>query len=614
LTTSIIRLDRLSFLGRDDSVRTDLEFATQFSFVYGASNTGKSFAVMALDFMLGGSRELPSIKEREPYNRVFLDLQIPIGNAVALERGIGGGDFRIHHQDDATRTLGARHNKESDDNLSNLLLGVLDIRDKEVAKDTSGTKRPLSFRDVVRFCITDEISIQSETSPALSGDNILAPVERNVFKFMLTGEDDAALITHTKPKDFRTGRTAQVMMLESMIAVLDAEISEGFPDRDTLDDAFEKTQDELISLEREIGAARSSVRTKLEEKKRLAGAIGSDQARVNDISITLDNFDQLMLVYESDVARLEAIEEAGFLLGLDANEACPLCGATPHAQVHERGLIEIEKARAAAEIEMAKIKVHQSDLATTINDTRMEFEKTGKRLLENRAALDRVEADLLDALPTADAQQRKLSEIIPVRDRIRHGIDLISRRNDLEKQKQRVEKDKPVKRQTNFQAGLSTTTAQEFAAEVGRVLTAWGFPGEKRVFFDIEKTFDLIIDGKQRKDNGKGVRAITHAAFKVAMLTFCRARNLPHPGFLILDTPLITYRDPMRSRGGNLEPDEQEIRKSDLKERMFEHLGSLARIGQLILFDNADPPSNAITFATIEAFTNDPAEGRQGLL
>jgi hypothetical protein len=614
LKTPLIRLDRLSFLSRNDLVRTDLEFATQFSFIYGASNTGKSFAVKALDFMLGGSLQLPSIKEREPYNRVFLNLQMPIGNAVTLERSIVGGDFRVHHQGEVTRTLGARHNKESDDNLSNSLLRVLGIRGKEVAQDKSGTKKPLSFRDIVRFCITDETSIQSETSPALSGENMLASVERNIFKFMLTGEDDAALITHAKPKDFRIGRTAQVTMLESMIAELDAEISEGFPDRDTLDDALEKTQEELISLEREIGAARTSIRTKLEEKKRLAVAIGSDQVRVNDIFVTLENFDQLMLVYESDVARLEAIEEAGFLLGLDVDEACPLCGAPPDAQVHERGVIEIEKARSAAEIEIAKIKVHKSDLAATINDTRAELEKTGKRLLENSEALTRVEADLLDALPTAEAQQRKLSEIIPIRDRIRHGIALISRRNDLEKQKQRVEKDKPVKRLTNFQEGLSNTTAQEFAAEVGKVLTAWGFPGEKRVFFDIEKTFDLIIDGKQRKDNGKGVRAITHAAFKVAILTFCQARNLPHPGFLILDTPLITYRDPMQSRGGSLEMDEQQIRKSDLKERMFEHLGSLATIGQLIIFDNADPPSNALTFAAIEAFTNDPTEGRQGLL
>ena len=37
-----------------------------------------------------------------------------------------------------------------------------------------------------------KVSIQSETSPAETGDRTLVPVERNVFKYMLTGDDDAA--------------------------------------------------------------------------------------------------------------------------------------------------------------------------------------------------------------------------------------------------------------------------------------------------------------------------------------------------------------------------------------------------------------------------------------
>src|SRR3546814_11566564 len=102
--------------------------------------------------------------------------------------------------------------------------------------------------------------------------------------------------------------------------------------------------------------------------------------------------------------------------------------------------------------------------------------------------------------------------------------------------------------------------------------------------------FDLIIDGKRRRNNGKGVRAITHAAFKVALLTFCRSRGLPHPGFLVLDTPLITYRDPIRSRAGAHEADEAVIKQSDIKARMFEHIGSLSALGQFIIFGNADPP------------------------
>jgi hypothetical protein len=142
------------------------------------------------------------------------------------------------------------------------------------------------------------------------------------------------------------------------------------------------------------------------------------------------------------------------------------------------------------------------------------------------------------------------------------------------------------------------------------VLTEWGFPGKKQVAFDLS-TYDLIIDGKERRNNGKGVRAITHAAFKVALLLFCRGKNLPHPGFLVLDTPLLTYRDPIKSP---LAPDEEELRNTDLKQRFFDHLGQLGEGAQFLVFENVDPPVGIEDYASVETFTNDPDEGRQGLL
>ena len=127
-------------------------------------------------------------------------------------------------------------------------------------------------------------------------------------------------------------------------------------------------------------------------------------------------------------------------------------------------------------------------------------------------------------------------------------------------------------------------------------------------------TFDLRIDGKLRKDNGKGVRAITHSAFKVALLLFCHERNLPHPGFLVLDTPLLTYRDPIRSKEGPLSPDEQALRNTSLKDFFFEHLSRNSDKGQFVVIENVDLPTHIEQLAQVETFTGDPLSGRQGLL
>jgi hypothetical protein len=123
----------------------------------------------------------------------------------------------------------------------------------------------------------------------------------------------------------------------------------------------------------------------------------------------------------------------------------------------------------------------------------------------------------------------------------------------------------------------------------------------------------LRIDGKHRKDNGKGVRAITHAAFKVALLLYCKERNLPHPGFLVLDTPLLTYRDPLHSKGGPLGADEEELRESSLKDYFFEHLSRHGDSGQFLVVENIDLPKRIGEFANVETFTGDPNVGRPGL-
>jgi len=607
--TPILRLNRLVFTGREVE-QAELVFPEPVSFTYGASNTGKSFAVKAIDFMLGGRALLPDIGERRPYQRIQLDVQVGDDEPFQLERAIAGGDFLVRFADGTERTLSSRHSADSDANLSNYLLGVLGATGMEVARDKSGQKRALSFRDIVRLCIADETAIQSEASPVESGDILLTLGERNAFKYLLTGEDDSALITQVKRQDFKTGKTAQLRFIDEMIAQIDIELSEDFPDADKLDEMKEKVEDDLAAIEKDIVAARASVMQALERKRTLTVDISTDQRRVNDIAISLENFEQLQIVYASDIARLEAIEEAGFLFAMDADKNCPVCGAPPEAQVHEHGLVDITEARFAAEAEIAKIQLHQSELSSTTVDAAAELETTGERLLANREKLAAVEAELNIASPNAVDQQLRFAEVIPQRDRINRGLALISRKEDLERQRQRIEKLKQEKPKSNFQAGLSTVTAQEFANEVAGVLRAWKFPGACRVFFDMD-AYDLTIDGKQRRNNGKGVRAITHAAFKVALLTYCRERNRPHPGFVILDSPLITYRDPIRY--GALAPDEQEISNSDLKFEFFHHLASLKNVGQFIIFDNADPPDDADSYAHIETFTNDFEQGRQGL-
>jgi hypothetical protein len=111
-----------------------------------------------------------------------------------------------------------------------------------------------------------------------------------------------------------------------------------------------------------------------------------------------------------------------------------------------------------------------------------------------------------------------------------------------------------------------------------------------------------------------GDLGITHAAFKVALLLFCHEHNLPHPGFLILDTPLLAYRDPIHSKQGPLSDDEHVLRNTSLKDFFFEHLSRNGDKGQFVVIENIDLPPGIEGLAHVETFTGDPASDRAGLL
>lgn len=605
-------IQQLKFTGNDDK-QALLDFAAGLTLVYGASNSGKSFALKALDFMLGGQKELPNIKEREPYDKLWLDIAFSRDHKATLERAIAGGAFRLHEGADVARTLAPKHDANTLNNISTFLLTQMEAAGRKVSIDGSGTHNNLTFRDIAGVVLTNEIPIQSENSPIESGDTNFRTRERNILKFMLTGEDDSAIVPVVKPKDFRTGRAAKASFLQDMIDQISADLTADYPDTDGLPEQSDRINETLRRIENEIAAARSSIHTLLDEKRSLSFDISAAERRSTEIALSLDSFEQLEEVYASDIARLESIEEAGFLLALDGKTDCPVCGAPPDAQKHSHGLAEIEDVRIAAEIEIQKIKQQRGELAKTVEDTKAEGVKLVAFVVAQRESLRELELKLAEATPDANEQQRALTEVVSVRDHVRRGLDLIAQRDRYVKQKADIEASKPPKLDDTIQRTLSTETAKEFADVVCEVLTAWGFPGQKRVFFDLS-SYDLIIDGKERKNNGKGVRAITHAAFKVALMLFCRERNLPHPGFLVLDTPLLTYRDPMKKPGDRLAADEQELANTDLKQRFFNHLGHLGENAQIVVFENVDPPDKIADYCKVEAFTNDPTQGRQGLL
>src|ERR1700730_14225377 len=130
-----IEITRLAFLG--PSVEPCLvEFGPNLNVFYGPTETGKSFIIAAIEFMLGG-KELRSIPERQKYDTVVLWIKLTDQRRYTLQRSTEGKGFLWSegHRDQITQegavSLSSIHSSKTHNNLSRTLLDLLGLNSKQ---------------------------------------------------------------------------------------------------------------------------------------------------------------------------------------------------------------------------------------------------------------------------------------------------------------------------------------------------------------------------------------------------------------------------------------------------------------------------------------------------
>jgi len=82
---------------------------------------------------------------------------------------------------------------------------------------------------------------------------------------------------------------------------------------------------------------------------------------------------------------------------------------------------------------------------------------------------------------------------------------------------------------------------------------------------------------------------------------------LCHPGFVVLDSPLTTYKEKDKKDGVD------ETITKGTKEKFYEMLAE-QKNGQIIIFDNEEPSSTVKKKINYLHFSGDSSVGRKGLI
>lgn len=565
-------------------------FEKGLNVICGPSDTGKTFILQCIDFALGGKNRPKEIPEASTYDTIHLQIaSYSEGKSISLRRSLQGGAIEVIPEGEESFTLKAQHRKESQETLSYYLLKLSGLEDKWLKKNKSGTKQSLSFRNIVHLSLVTEENVIKEISPILTGHRTSQTAELSAFRLLLTGVDDSSVFE----KEDKIISKIRVESKNEVLQSLIDQAREAYKELDVVG-SYEELQDQLEKLEQSYGrtsealdAAHKSISEMEDSRLHYWEKLRQTESRLNVLSELGSRFNVLEKQYESDIRRLDAITETGSRLTEMNLDRCTVCGslAEHHESEYQDALINPEIVSKSCVAEAVKLQTLLTDLKNTQAD--VEAERVEKRELKGtlefmlemttNAIQNNLKPKLKQILSEYRVSQQK-------KESVNKAIELLGHLKNLEGLIEGIAAKESSEGQKSEDSVLPAKGIEEFSLEVEDRLKAWNFPNTGRVTFS-ESDWDVIISGRRRASHGKGVRAITHAAFSLGLLAYCRRKRMPHPNFLMIDSPLVVYREP--------DSDDKSM-SLDVKDSFYKDIASSFSDVQVIILENEDPPQQLI--------------------
>lgn len=594
-----------------------IDFNGGLNVIAGASDTGKSFAFECINYILGAT-DIPKIpQEALGYTSVLLEFLDQKSNQInTLKRSLLESEksdvYYIYSEiskiSDATfEVLSVSSNAAN--NLSVKLLSICNCPYRNVLRKISnGETEAFTFRKFVHLTMLNEARIVQNNSPIYLGDtkrdqrSIKEPAS---FFTLLTGVDYEKYIKTDSVEIKKAHLKGAIDELTIICSNLEKEISAA--DTNYGSEKLQENQAIIDELQNSLKIQREITETLENQHKEGIFALNT---AIRDRSRILDNLSKFKLLkknYQSDVSRLDFIEQAHGYTSQMVDVRCPICHTEMKAPVtySEVYYVAIQK-------EKEKLNMHLVDLQSTINDLETELELANQRISQEEERVRGFESELEKQAKDISLILIKHEQCLKARDQL---LAIENNRRKLYETKQRIQElnDRlDNTKNTSEKVSLKKPPEEllkEFCAIVENLLQSWKFIGgdNNSVVFN-DKDNDIIVSGKEKATYGKGARAIINSAFIIAIMDYCSSHNLSHPGFVILDSPLTTYKE--RDRQANLKNEDV---SNSVKAQFFYNLSRVCKHKQIIIFDNEIPPKDIVDI-TYHHFTGNKEIFRTGFI
>ena len=562
----------LSGVGKKDAVLT---FERGLNVITGDSDTGKTFAFQCINYILGGENPPKNITEAKDYNAITLEFTIN-DELYRIERTIGSSKVCIVHNGEHL-IMPYKHDPANTKNLSRYLLQLLQGHSENayLKKNKQNQKRTLSFRDIVHLITVDETDIIAEGSSFQSIQYTEKTARKSVLKYIITGSDDQNIEEIDDVENENIRRAGVVQFLEQKKDILKRKIAAIKEDSNY--QLYTKAKTTQLMVE-EISQLRDSISL-------LSAKITQNQAKVDELKklcfeddAKITEFEILNQHYAEELKRNGIISTYTDFLEQLPHLDCPVCHQPITADV---GVIDSDSSDALFEyfkIHAVQLKSKIQDLTCSINDIkeRLESNKESiRRLLEENNQLSKTIAEKQASLSILSRNIATIRQLDAMKKSLEiYQQDLSSVELDI------IAYSEKVKRSKQSTDKSISPLYNDYCSEIESVLKKWGFRENVNVTFD-DETLDLSIDGKARSDWGKGYRAFILSAMVIGLMRYCFKNNRLHPGFVILDSPLVSLKERKKDEDGEWINDYME-------KKMVEDILEEDCMHQVIIFENKD--------------------------
>lgn len=601
----LIREIRLSGPSVEDA---SVKFGPGPNVVAGESDTGKSYLLHCLDYIFGAEELKKRIPQAEPYDELKVEFQSTAGDYLTLVRSLSGGDLKAHRSQidaidgDGQAIAYRRHGTSKANDVTSVLFPFAGIKEAMLRKDNDGKVQRLTIRTFLPTIIVDEVSVIEEQSPILGRGGFDETARKRMFSYMLSGKDDSSVVASEKTAIVTARLNAQIALIDDLLAPLELQL-QATP-ADQAEDSIEKIDETIARVSDELAALETERATLLTERDTASDVKTKAETQILAIDQLLTRYHLLSEQYASDLSRLDFVAEGAHYFDGLQTVACPLCGQNMDDEHAHKAAQASADVYAAARAEAAKILAQRADLDDAIGSLEQRREARNVEMERALAAYQGAERRLASILQPAaansTAQLRRLNA---------RRLELEANRNTSEQAetlralKAEIEQSNTGKGKAKKQwESLPGTSLLAFCKEVEAILKEWKWEGPGRVEFD-EKSFDIKVDGQTRQSHGAGFRAVLYSAFVIALVRYCQKNGLPHPGFVVIDKPLTSYkRQGARSAEGTDSPV-----SSGVETAFWESLTKIAKDIQLIIVENKEPPADVAAAVHYEWFAGNEA-------